>query len=86
MIISYAAVAQANPRPLANAFSAMKQDNWDLAFDLASRDGEIARDIIEWHWHRAQKGTAEAALSFLNRRPDWPGLPYFRKRSEGSCA
>ncbi len=84
LIISYAAVAQANPRPLANAFSAMKQDNWDLAFDLASRDGEIARDIIEWHWHRAQKGTAEAALSFLNRRPDWPGLPYFRKRSEGS--
>ena len=39
LIISYADVAQANPRPLANAFSAMKQDNWDLAFDLASRDG-----------------------------------------------
>ena len=45
-------LAQANVR--LNAFSAMKQDNWDLAFDLASRDGEIARDIIEWHWHRAQ--------------------------------
>ncbi len=83
-VIFYAVVVHANPRPLANAFSAMKEDNWPLAFDLAKRDGEIAHDIIEWHWHRAQQGTATAALEFLQRRPDWPGLPYFRKRSEQS--
>ena len=83
-IIFNAAVVHANPRPLANAFSAMKEDNWPLAFDLAKRDGKISQDIIEWHWHRAQRGTAEAALAFLERRPDWPGLPYFRKRSERS--
>ena len=83
-IIFCAVVVHANPRPLADAFSAMKQKNWLLAFDLAKRDGKIAHDIVEWHWHRAQQGTPEAALAFLERRPDWPGLPYLRKRSEGS--
>ena len=84
LIISMAAAADADQRPLAKAFSAMEEENWELALELASQDGRIARDVIEWHIHRAQAGTAQRALEFIKRNPNWPGLPYFKKRSEKS--
>ena len=84
LIISVATVANSDERPLKKAFSAMDSENWELALKIASQDGRIARDLIEWHMHRAQAGTAQGAVAFLKRNPDWPGLPYFKKRSEGS--
>ena len=79
-----ATVVAAGQRPLTKAFSAMEEENWKVALKVASQDGRIARDVIEWHMHRAQAGTAQGAVSFLKRNPDWPGLPYFKKRSEAS--
>jgi len=74
------------PRPFSQALTAMAAEKWDLALRFAAKEGPVARDVIEWHLHRAGKGTAPAALSFLKRRPDWPGLPYLRKNAEASFA
>ena len=74
------------PRPFSQAFTAMAAEKWDLALRFAAKEGPVARDVIEWHLHRAGRGTAPAALSFLKRRPDWPGLPYLRKNAEASFA
>ena len=76
--------AEEAPRPLARAFEAMERQEWDVALTLAAQDGQTARDVIEWHLHRAQRGKASDAVNFLARNPDWPGLPYFKKRSERS--
>ena len=84
LIISMATAVDADQRPLAKAFSAMADKNWELALEEASQDGHIARDLVEWHMHRAQAGTAKRALEFIKRNPDWPGMPYFKKRAEGS--
>ena len=83
-ITAATASAQEVPRPLASAFLAIEKQDWQQALDLAQEDGAVARDIVEWHLHRAKAGTAAGAIKFLARNPDWPGLPYLKKRSEGS--
>jgi len=82
--MSAAALAQDVPRPLTNAFLAIEKQDYQRALDLAKQAGAVASDIVEWHLHRAKAGTAEGAINFLARNPDWPGLPYLKKRSEGS--
>ena len=84
MLIATVASAQEVPRPLAKAFLAIEKQDWQRALYLAQKDGAVARDIIEWHLHRAKAGTAKGAIDFLARNPDWPGLPYLKKRSENS--
>jgi soluble lytic murein transglycosylase len=44
----------------------------------------VARDIVEWT--RLRRGGAEFGdyLDFLERNPDWPGLPYLRAQGEPS--
>ena len=84
LIVAAAASAQEIPRPLANAFLEIEKEDWQRALEIAQKDGAISRDIIEWHLHRAEAGTAKGAINFLSRNPDWPGLPYLKKRSEGS--
>jgi soluble lytic murein transglycosylase len=74
-------VAQA-PRPLSSALGAMRDGNWDMALRLAARDGPVARDIIEWHRLRAGQGSYGDIVKFLDRRPDWPGLPWLHRKSE----
>ena len=83
-IILISTTADCSERPLSRAFEAMQDENWDLALNLAGKEGKVAKDIVEWHMHRAQAGTARAALAFLKRNPDWPGLPYLKKRAERS--
>ena len=83
-LIATVASAQEVPRPLAKAFLAIEKQDWQRALYLAQKDGAVARDIIEWHLHRAKAGTAKGAIDFLARNPDWPGLPYLKKRSENS--
>ncbi len=80
-LISVAAAAE-RPRPLGWAMDAMRDGKWDIAATLAARDGPVAADIIEWHRLRAGRGTYQEVITFLNRRPDWPGEDYLRRRAE----
>lgn len=60
----------------------MRAYRWDAALQIAEQDGQMARDIIEWHRLRAGHGTYDEVTDFLNRRSDWPGLALMRKNSE----
>ncbi len=66
------------------AMEAMRAGEWDAALSAGTRAGETGRDVIEWHRLRAGRGKFDEVRSFLERRNDWPGLPYLRRRSEGS--
>ncbi|MEO0864698.1 MAG: lytic transglycosylase domain-containing protein, partial [Pseudomonadota bacterium] len=70
------------PRPLGWAMDALRNGSWDTAARLAARDGEVAADVIEWQRLRAGRGTYQDITRFLDRRPDWPGEAYLRRRSE----
>ena len=70
------------PRPLAWAIDAMRDGNWSMAARLAAKDGEVARDVIEWARLRSGEGTFSEVTAFLDRRPDWPGEEYLRRQSE----
>ena len=70
--------------PFEQALEEMRKYRWDSALEIAEQDGQLARDIIEWHRLRAGQGTYEEVVDFLNRRPDWPGLALLRKNSEKS--
>ncbi|MFY0647192.1 transglycosylase SLT domain-containing protein [Sulfitobacter geojensis] len=70
------------PRPLGWAMEAMRNGNWQVAGQLAARDGQVAADVIEWQRLRAGRGTYADVTDFLNRRPDWPGEAYLRKQAE----
>jgi soluble lytic murein transglycosylase len=70
------------PRPLGWAMDAVRADNWENAALIASRDGTVAKDIVEWHRLRAGLGSYVEVTAFLNRRPDWPGEDYLRAQSE----
>ena len=74
--------AQAPIRPLELAFTAMEKEEWDRAFLLAKKDGNLGHSLILWHYLREGLGKPDQALNFLESNPDWPGLPYLRKRSE----
>ena len=74
--------AEAPVRPLGLAFKAMENQDWDKAFLLADKDGDLGYSVIMWHYLREGLGRPDQALSFLQQNADWPGLPYLRKRSE----
>lgn len=79
--LSVAALAE-RPRPLGWAMEALRAGNWDSAAALATRDGAVAADVIEWQRLRAARGTFAEVVAFLDRRPDWPGEALLRERSE----
>ncbi|MEM8690407.1 MAG: lytic transglycosylase domain-containing protein [Pseudomonadota bacterium] len=72
------------PRPLGSAIDAVRKGDWVRAAQVAARDGSVASDIIEWERLRAGKGSYSEIRAFLERRPNWPGEPYLRKRSEAA--
>lgn len=67
---------------LKKALAEMQQGNWTIALNTAGSRGSVARDIIVWHWLRAGEGSAGDVSVFLDRRPDWPGLDWLRRKSE----
>lgn len=69
---------------LSRAMSLLRQGDVATALAAAGRAGPVARDIIEWHRLRAGGGRFDEVTDFLERRGDWPGLPYLRRRSEGA--
>jgi soluble lytic murein transglycosylase len=74
------------PRPLSSAFDALSGGRWDVAADLARRDGPAAMALVEWYRLRAGHGTPLEVLTFLDTHADWPGLAYLRKQSEEAMA
>jgi soluble lytic murein transglycosylase len=66
------------------AYAAQAKGKWDEALRLAAPAGQVAVDLIQWDRLRAGRGQFSEAIEFLHRRPDWPGLPYLRKRSEAT--
>ena len=71
---------------LRRALAAMRAGDWDTALRVAGRRGSVARDIIVWHWLRAGRGSDGDVLVFLDRRRDWPGLGWLRRKSEPAFA
>lgn len=82
-VAATAAVADKAGR-MAEAVLKMRGSAWDDAAALVQGDGPVARDIIEWHRLRAGLGTFEEVTGFLDRRPDWPGLDWLRRKNEHS--
>ena len=83
LVLMTALPAQAErPRPLAWAMEALRTGDWAMAAQLAARDGPVAADVIEWARLRNGQGSFDEVSAFLQRRPDWPGERYLRKRSE----
>ncbi|MEC9198790.1 MAG: lytic transglycosylase domain-containing protein [Pseudomonadota bacterium] len=81
-----AAQSMRPPHALSSAIDAAEAKDWAAAFRLAARNGEIARDMVEWHRLRAGEGSPAEVLSFLDRHGDWPGIAYLRKQSEKAFA
>ena len=62
--------------------SAMRKGDWNEALRVSGARGSVSRDIIVWHWLREGFGSSGDVLVFLDRRPDWPGLAWLRRKSE----
>lgn len=58
----------------------------DWAAANAAAPHEVARDLVAWHKLRAGEGTLDEYESFLQRRPDWPGLPFLQQKGETAVA
>jgi soluble lytic murein transglycosylase len=61
---------------------AVRARDWGAAQAAVRGNDQVVRDIVEWHRLRAGEGRPDEVLAFLDRRGDWPGLPYLRKQSE----
>ncbi|NVO57587.1 transglycosylase SLT domain-containing protein [Rhodobacteraceae bacterium B1Z28] len=64
--------------------SEMRKGDWNGALRASGPRGSVSRDIIVWHWLREGFGSSGDVLVFLDRRPDWPGLAWLRRKSEPS--
>ncbi|MCA0929276.1 lytic transglycosylase domain-containing protein [Ruegeria profundi] len=60
----------------------MRKGDWNAALRVSGQRGSVSRDIIVWHWLREGYGSSGDVLVFLDRRPDWPGLAWLRRKSE----
>ncbi|MFW2588852.1 lytic transglycosylase domain-containing protein [Sagittula sp. SSi028] len=67
---------------LSRAMAYLREGNWAAAQIESRGDGQVAVDIILWHALRNGRGDAREVLDFLDRHPDWPGLPYLREKAE----
>ncbi|MEX0285459.1 MAG: lytic transglycosylase domain-containing protein [Paracoccaceae bacterium] len=67
---------------MAEAVQKMRGSAWDDAAAIVAEDGAVAQDIVEWHRLRAGLGSYDEVAAFLERRPDWPGLEWLRRKNE----
>lgn len=83
MILGSVAQAQADAvGDLRAGLYEMRRGDWNAALRVSGQRGSVARDIIVWHWLREGFGSSGDVLVFLDRRPDWPGLDWLRRKSE----
>ena len=69
-------------RALARAMQEMREGNWAAALIDSRGDGQVALDVILWHYLRASRGDPTQIMDFISRNPDWPGMDYLREKSE----
>ncbi|EPX79717.1 lytic transglycosylase domain-containing protein [Salipiger mucosus] len=82
-IISLATGASAQgDRALGQAMQDMREGNWAAALIEARGDGQVGLDVVLWHYLRASRGDPGQIMDFVERNPDWPGMPYLREKSE----
>ncbi len=74
-VFSAAAQGDRAATAMARAMQAVDKNAWEEARSAAAPAGAIGRDIVEWHRLRAGDGSFADYVAFLERRPDWPGLP-----------
>ena len=79
--------AAADPvRDLERAMQLMRDGAWPDALQTAGARGSVGRDLIQWHRLRAGFGDPDDVIDFLDRRGDWPGLDWLRRKSEPTMA
>jgi len=77
--------ARADADALSLALVALSAGDDALAAEaVAELDDPVARDIVEWTRLRRGGAPFDDYVDFLNRNPDWPGLPYMRAQGEPS--
>ena len=77
--------ALADPvQAMRTALELVAAKDWDGA--LAVAPAGVGRDIVDWHRLRAGDGRLPEYEEFLQRRPDWPGLPLLREKGEEAVA
>ena len=62
-----------------------KQD-WEGARAAVMAAGPVGADVVEWSRLRAAEGFLGDYEAFMQRRPDWPGLPYLKEKGEVAVA
>lgn len=77
-----AAAGAENPDQLRAALAAADGRDWPRAMAAARAAGPLSAAIIDWERLRDGQGSFAEYRAFLSRYPDWPGLPYLRKRGE----
>ncbi len=89
LLIGYASATTAQTSAQVAAYEratqAMRSGDWTAARQTALGAGTVARDIIEWHYLRAGKGSFAEVQAFLDRRASWPGLKLLRRKSEDAA-
>lgn len=77
--------AQSSPDALAEALAFYSVGDLAGASEAAQDlTDPVALDILAWTRLRRGQGSFEEYISFLDRNPDWPGLPYLRRQGEPS--
>lgn len=80
-----APLAQSAPEALSTALAAYSAGDLAAGSEAAHRLSDpVALDILAWTRLRRGQGSFEEYISFLDRNPDWPGLPYLRRQGEPS--
>jgi soluble lytic murein transglycosylase len=69
---------------LRSALAAAGAEDWAAA--AAAAEGQVSDDIVEWLRLRSGEGLLGEYESFLQRRPDWPGLRLLREKGEAAVA
>ncbi|WP_224816506.1 lytic transglycosylase domain-containing protein [Hasllibacter sp. MH4015] len=85
-LISGAAVhAQTDAVALNRALNAYNAGDLAGGSEAAQQlDDPVALDLLAWTRLRRGEGDFGEYISFLDRNPDWPGLPYLRRQGEPS--
>ena len=60
--------------------------DWQSALTEAQGASAVGADVILWQWLRDGQGRLGDYESFLQRRPDWPGLPLLKEKGEIAVA
>jgi soluble lytic murein transglycosylase len=77
-------VAADTTQAMRTALGLASGKDWDGALSVAPSG--VGRDVIEWQRLRAGDGRLGEYEDFLQRRPDWPGLPLLREKGEVAVA